>query len=197
MAEQLCVPVGTSAPLAVTKQPDPNSWCELDCLCCPKPGSTTLGTLPQEEAGIGLFHGRAVATDSADAAAEAAADALSKLEVDRAMGSYGSFDSTSGLVVATAGRSAPALAALLASAGRGTLRKIIVANCCAGGKMAQALSFGIQEQIELAASKSLNGGAPQHVMSHAGGTTEEHAAWTAAVGRRDAGASSVAGKTDV
>ena len=190
MEEQMCVPIGNSA------KPDPNSWCQLDCLCCPKPAAgTALGraTAPQEEAGIGLFRGRAIATDSADAAAEAAADALCKLEVDRAMASYGSFDSSSGLVVATAGRSAPALAALLASAGRGTLRKIIVANCCAGGKMAQALSFGIQEQLEQAASSKSESAAPQHVMSHAGGSTEEHAAWTAAVRRHHAGSSSDSG----
>ena len=132
----MCVPIGNSA--SSLAKPDPNSWCQLDCLCCPKPAGTALGgtTAQQEDAGIGLFHGRAIATDTADAAAKAAADALCKLEVDRAMASYGSFDSSSGLVVATAGRSAPALAALLASAGRGTLRKVIVANCCAGGKMA-------------------------------------------------------------
>lgn len=176
--EEQCVPVKVRSSANY-----PNSWCELDCLCCPKPG-TALGK-QQEAAGIGLFHGRAVATDSADAAAEAAADALSKLEVDRAMGSYGSFDSSSGLVVATAGRSAPAMAALLAATGRGTLRKIIVASCSAGTKMAQALSYGIQEQMQ---QKAMPGdGTAQHIMSHAGGSTEEHAAWSAVVGSRSAG----------
>jgi hypothetical protein len=192
MEEELCVPIrngGGAEAVGNFARADPNSWCKLDCLCCPKPGSAALGTTQQEEqTGIGLFHGRAVATDSADAAAEAAADALSKLEVDRAMASYGSFDSSCGLVVATAGRSAPALAALLASARRGTLRKIIVANCSAGAKMAQALSFGIQEQIEQAASSGADATTSQHVMSHAGGSTEEHAAWSAAIGTHKAGA---------
>lgn len=185
MDEEFCRPV--RGDVAFSKA-DPNSWCQMDCLCCPKPG-TAGSTAHQEEAGIALFHGRAVATDSADAAADAAADALGKLEVDRAMASYGCFDSSSGLVVATAGRSAPALAALLAAAARGTVRKIIVANCSAGAKMAQALSFGIQEQIEMAAKESGESAAPRHVMSHAGGSTEEHTAWTAALAGRDADAS--------
>ena len=141
----------------------------------------------KDEAVVSVYRGVAIQSESADTAADAAADALGKLEVDRAMGSYGSFDSSSGLVVATAGRSGAALAALLASAARGTLRKIVVANCCAGGKMAQALSFGLMEQAEAdAAAKAAGGndgeGGGQHVMSHAGGTTEEHAAWSAAVG---------------
>jgi hypothetical protein len=196
-AEELCLPASAPTPaFSNFRNADPLSWSQMDCLCprnahrpgcAGAPGTALAAAGSGESAGIGLFYGRAQATDSAEAAAEAAADALAKLEVDRAMGSYGRFDSSSGLVVATAGRSAPALAALLASTERGTLRKIVVANCSAGAKMAQALTFGIQEQIEAAAAARAGGAdaAPQHVMSHAGGTTEEHAAWSAAVGGSD------------
>jgi hypothetical protein len=153
-AEELCLPASAPTPaFSDFRNADPLSWSQMDCLCprnahrsgcAGAPGTALAAAGSGESAGIGLFYGRAQATDSAEAAAEAAADALAKLEVDRAMGSYGRFDSSSGLVVATAGRSAPALAALLASTERGTLRKIVVANCSAGAKMAQALTFGLQ-----------------------------------------------------
>ena len=172
------------------------------CSCRPQsaafllpPGSSkTVSSKTAERGGkndadavVEVYKGVAVATASADAVAEAAADALAKLEVDRAMRGYGSFDSRSGLVVATTGRNAAVHASLLAATARGFIGSILVVEGLGSAKMAGALSAGIEEQIEaerIAAQQPAPGGAS--MMSHAGVTPEESAAWSSAI-RGDSG----------
>lgn len=146
--------------------------------CTPNPIQNQVDSagLVQSE----IQKGCAVASADASACTTAAAEALSQLEFERALTGYGSFDTSTGLVVATAGRSASVHAALLAAVERGSIRSIVVAEGRPGMQMAWALEAGIEEQQQARIQIQANPD-NSHMMSHAGVTAAESEEWSAAI----------------